>query len=118
MPAAPRNEEFDTKEARRRHPSGILHLLGSESVPLIVDALLDLPPDREFTQSELADHAGVTRQTVATHLDTLTETDVVESVPETSPQRYRMAESPVVRELYAFNSAINAAMDRDDAPTG
>lgn len=115
MPAATSNEDLDTKEARFRHPSGILYLLGQESVPIILDALLDLPPGREFNKTEFADHAGLTRQTVATHLDRLLETDVVEPVPETSPQRYRVTESPVVQELYEFNSAINAVRpDRDE----
>lgn len=111
MPATTSNEDLDTKAARYRHPSGILYLLGQDSVPIILDALLDLPPGREFNKTEFADHAGLTRQTVATHLDRLVETDVVETVPETSPQRYRMTESPVVQELYEFNSAINAARE-------
>lgn len=111
MTVSTTQDDLDTKEARRRHPSGILHLTGKESVPILLDALLDLPPGREFNKTELADHAGVTRQTVATHLDLLLETDVVEPVPNTSPQRYRVAESAVVEELFALNSALNAAMD-------
>jgi hypothetical protein len=34
---------------------------------------------------------------------------IVEEVPNTSPQRYRVAESPVVQELFELNSALNAA---------
>jgi len=80
-----------------------------ESVPILVDALLDLPPGREVTKTEFADHAGVTRQTVSTYVDLLLEVDVLEAVPNTSPQRYRLADSEVVEELFALNSALNAA---------
>ena len=102
------SEEIDTKEARLRHPSGLLYLMRHESVPVLLDALLDLPPGREFNKTELAEHAGVTRQTVANYVDLLLELDVVDEVPDTSPRRYRLAESSVVDELFALNSAINA----------
>lgn len=104
----PADEERDTKELRLAHPSGWLKLTQHESVPILVDALLDLPPGREFNKTEFADHAGVTRQTVATYLDLLVELTVVKPVPETSPQRYRLADSDVVDELFALNSALNA----------
>lgn len=101
--------DLDTKEARLRHPSGLLYLMQHESVPILIDALLDLPPGREFNKTELADHAGVTRQTVGTYIDLLLEVDVVEEVSDTAPQRYRLAESLVVEEIFALNSALNAA---------
>lgn len=102
-------DERDTKAARLEHPSGFLYLTRHESVPILVDALLDLPPGREFNKTELADHAGVARQTVGTHVDLLLELDVLEEVPRTSPQRYRLAESDVVQRLFELNSALNAA---------
>ena len=108
-PAA--TEDVDTKQARLRHPSGLLYLLQHESVPILLDALIDLPPGREFNKTELADDAGVTRQTVGTYVDLLCEVDVVEAVPDTSPQRYRLADSPVVQELFELNSALNAARE-------
>ncbi|WP_415378998.1 hypothetical protein [Halosimplex sp. TS25] len=105
----PSMSERDTKAARLSHPSGFLKLTKHESVPILLDALLDLPPGREFNKSELADHAGVTRQTVGNYIDLLLELDVVEPVPDTSPRRYRVAESDVVRELFELNSALNTA---------
>ena len=102
-------EEKDTKEARLENPSGVLHLFGHDSVPILLDALLTLPPGREFNKTEFADHAGVTRQTVSNYIDLLLETDVVEEVPNTSPRRYRVAKSDVVQELFELNSALNAA---------
>jgi len=98
----------DTKEARLEHPSGFLHLTRHESVPILIDALLDLPPGREFNKTELADHAGVTRQTVSNYTDLLLEFDIVEEVPNTTPRRYRVAETPVVQQLFELNSALNA----------
>lgn len=71
----------------------------------------DLPSGREFNKTEFADHAGVARQTVGNYIDLLLETRIVEEVPETSPQRYRVTESEVVRELYELDSALNAVVE-------
>jgi hypothetical protein len=102
-------EDKDTKDARLENPSGVLHLFQHESVPILLDAILTLPPGREFNKTEFAEHAGVTRQTVSNYIALLLETDVVEEVPNTSPRRYRVAKSDVVQELFELNSALNAA---------
>lgn len=102
-------EAVDTKAARLAHPSGFLYLTRQESVPIIIDALLDLPPGREFNKTELADHAGVTRQTVSAYTELLLELTIIEPVPSTSPQRYQLAESDAVEALLEFNSALNSA---------
>ena len=102
-------EDKDTKEARLENPSGVFHLFQHESVPILIDAILTLPPGREFNKTEFAEHAGVTRQTVSNYIDLLVETDVVEEVPNTSPRRYRVAKSDVVQELFELNSALNVA---------
>jgi hypothetical protein len=104
-------EEKDTKEARLENPTGVLHLFQHESVPILIDALLTLPPGREFNKTEFADHAGVTRQTVSNYIDLLLETDVVEEVPNTSPRRYRVAKTDVVQELFELNSALNVTSE-------
>lgn len=103
--------EQDTKEARLENPSGVLYLFQHESIPIIIDAILTLPPRREFTKTELADHAGVTRQTVSKYIDRLVDLTIIEPVPTTSPRRYRVADSDVVAELFALNSALNATAD-------
>lgn len=105
-------EEVDTKEARLEHPSGFLYLTQYESIPIIIDGLLDLPPRREFTKTELADHAGVTRQTVSSYIDHLIELDIIEEVPDTSPLRYQVADTDVVRAIYELNSALNTSQGR------
>jgi hypothetical protein len=78
MSQASPTEDLDTKQARLEHPSGFLYLLQHESVPILIDAILTLPPGREFTKTELADHAGVTRQTVSKYTDLLLEAEVVQ----------------------------------------
>lgn len=101
----------DTKQARVDNPSGLLRLTRQESLSILLDAVLDLPPGREFNKTEFADHAGVSRQTVGTHIDVLLETAVVEPVSETSPQRYRVADSDVVEALFELNAAVNATAE-------
>lgn len=98
----------ETKQARHNNPSGWLYLTKHDSVPLLVDALLDWPPEREFTVQEFATHAGLVRQTVSKHLGVLIDVGLIEAIPETHPQRYRLRENEVTTELFAFNSAINA----------
>lgn len=61
----------EKKELRKEHPSGWLYLTQHDAIPILVDALLDLPPNHEFNKTELAEHAGVTRQTVDTYTDLL-----------------------------------------------
>ena len=97
-----------TKELRKEHPSGWLYLTQHDAIPILVDALLDLPPNREFNKTELAAHAGVTRQTVGNYTDLLCEVELIEDVPNTSPRRYRVADSDVVRERFALISALNS----------
>jgi len=100
-------DRAEKKELRKEHPSGWFYLTQHEAVPILVDALLDLPTNREFNKSEFADHAGVTRQTVGNYTDLLREVELIEEVSNTSPQRYRVANSNVVQELLEFNSALN-----------
>jgi DNA-binding transcriptional ArsR family regulator len=95
---------------RERYPSGWLALTRHESVPRIVDALLDCPPRREFNQSELADAADVSRQSVNRHVDLLLDVGILEPVEETRPQRFRFdPESDVSRAIIRLEGAMNAA---------
>ena len=101
----------EKKKLRREYPSGWLYLTQHDAIPILVDALLDLPSNREFNKTELAEHAGVTRQTVGNYTDLLLEVELVEEVPNTSPRRYRVADSDVVRELFELNGALNNVGD-------
>lgn len=78
------------------------------SLVRVVDALLSLPPRREFDESELAEITGVSRRSVHTHLDTLRQLDVVEAVPDTSPPRFRFdRDSDVSRALIELDAAVS-----------
>ena len=101
-------EDLDNKELRLEHPSGWLYLTMNDSVPIIVDSLLGLPPREQFNKTELAEHSGVSRQSVTEHVDRLVALDILEEIPDTSPTRYRVTQSEVVQELYELNSALNA----------
>lgn len=95
---------------RDEYPSGWLVLTENESIARMIDALLDLPAHREFNQSELAEMAGVSRQSVSTHRDLLLGVGVIEPVRKTSPQRYRFnPESEVSRAIIHLDGAMNAA---------
>ena len=102
------DDQKQTKELRREHPSGWFFLTQHDAVPILADALLDLPPNREFNKTEFAEHAGVTRQTVGNYTDLLLEVELIEEIPNTSPRRYRVADDDVVRELFELNSAVNS----------
>lgn len=102
----PQNDE----STRERYPSGWLVLTKHESAAKIVDALLDLPPHREFNQTELAEQAEVSRQSVSRHLDLLLDIGVLERVENTRPQRYRFdPTSDVSRAIIRLDGAVNAA---------
>jgi hypothetical protein len=110
MANAPQTSSNSQKAFRERNPSGWLVLTRNESVPYMINALLDLPPHREFNQTELAERAGVSRQSVGRHLDLLLETDIIEPVTNTNPQRYRFnAESSVSKALIQLDGTMNAA---------
>ncbi|WP_324761194.1 winged helix-turn-helix domain-containing protein [Haloarcula sp. GH36] len=100
----------DSDSLREEHPSGWLGLSKNESASKIIDALLDFPPHREVNQSELAEEAEVSRQSVSRDLDLLLEIDVIEPVSNTRPQRYRFnPESDVSQAIIQLDAAMNAA---------
>lgn len=110
MAKVPETAGDEQRAFREEYPSGWLVLTRNESVPYVLDALLDLPPRREVNQTELAELAGVSRQSVSRHLDLLLTVGVLEPVEGTSPQRYRFdEESPVSRALIQLDGAVNAA---------
>lgn len=101
-------DSFSLDELRDEYPSGWRILVQNESVGYILDTLMDALPGAEFTKSELATKAGVSRQSVYTHLDLLLVLDVLEPVEESSPQRYRVnAESDLLTLLHRVNGTVN-----------
>lgn len=95
-------------ELRDEYPSGWRILVQNESVGYILDALMDSLPGSEHTKSELASEAGVSRQSVYTHLDLLLALDVLEPVGNSSPQRYRAnSDSELLGLLHEVNGTVN-----------
>ncbi len=108
---APRKTTTDTDVSfREEYPSGWLALTKNESVSMMIDALLDLPPHREFNQTELANMADVSRQSVNRHIDLLAGLGIIEHVEGTSPRRYRFdTDNPVSEALIRLDGAISTA---------
>lgn len=97
-----------TADLRDEYPSGWRILTQNESVGYVLDALMDTLPGAEFTKTELAAEAGVSRQSLYTHLDLLLALDVLEPVERSSPQRYRVnEESEVLEVLHQLNGVVN-----------
>lgn len=107
--------EMDTKEVRKKHPSGIMKLFNQPSMRFVIDAVLDTPPTREFTKTELASHAGISTETLRKLFPTLTELGILTPVKDTS--RYRLQQSsPVTQALIRLGGAVNAmALDENQA---
>ncbi|ADB63995.1 hypothetical protein Htur_5267 (plasmid) [Haloterrigena turkmenica DSM 5511] len=107
-------DDKKTKEVRTEYPSAWIALTQNESVGYIIDALLDLPPHREFNKTELAEMAGVSRNSVGTHMELLLTLDLVEPVEGTTPTRYRFnSDSGVSRALVELEGEVNQAVESD-----
>ncbi|WP_424004851.1 winged helix-turn-helix domain-containing protein (plasmid) [Haloarcula salina] len=96
--------------------SGWQTIAGTESVVKMVDALLSLPPKREFNQSELAEFADISRKSVHTHLPRLKDIGIITEVPESTPTRYRFdTDSEVAKQLIKLDGAVNNAKEQPPA---
>ncbi|MFC3960305.1 MarR family transcriptional regulator [Halovivax cerinus] len=109
--AAPQNTSTESDVPfREAYPSGWRALTKNDSVCAMIDAMLDLPPHREFNQTELADMANVSRQSVNRHIDLLANLGIVERVDGSSPQRFRFdTENAVSQALIRLDGVIRAA---------
>lgn len=107
-PPADPVEDLSMDELRDEYPSGWRILVQNESVGYILDVLMDALPGSEFTKSELADKAGVSRQSVYSHLDLLLVLGALEPVKDSSPERYRVnAENDLLELLHQVNGVVN-----------
>lgn len=99
-----------TEELDLDSPSGWMLLAGKQSRVKLINALLNMPPHREFNQTELAEFAHVSRKSVHTHLPVLDYLDIVEEVPDSSPKRYRFnTENEMSKLLIQLDGAVNNA---------
>ncbi|AGN01731.1 hypothetical protein L593_08930 [Salinarchaeum sp. Harcht-Bsk1] len=58
---------------------------------------------REFTISELAENAGISRKSVYNHVDELVEFGVAQPIEAGSGTRYRTAETAVAQKLFELD---------------
>lgn len=101
----------DIAALRDEYPSGLRVLIQNESVGYIIDALMDMPGTR-FNKSLLADKAGVSRQSVHTHISLLVNLGIVREIDDTDPVEYTLNdEDELVRLLYQLEGAINARLN-------
>ncbi len=97
---------------REKYPSGWLALTQNESASKIIDALLDFPPHKEFNQTELAEHAGVSRQSVNNHINLLLETKVIKPTTHTTRKRYNFnPHSEVSKAIIKLDGAMNRVVE-------
>jgi len=84
--------------------------LTADGVDSLIDTLLDLPSTREFNKSELAEMAGVSRNTVGNHIDTLEQAGFATKVPHAP--RYRVdSESEPFRLATKLDVAVRDATE-------
>ena len=98
-------------ELRDEYPSGWRILTRHDTVSYMIDALMDAP-DYHFSKSKLAQKAGVSRQSVHTHLPLLIRLDIIQVVEDSSPETYTLNSSDeLVRELHRLNGLVNEKLD-------
>ncbi|WP_276253145.1 winged helix-turn-helix domain-containing protein [Halomontanus rarus] len=95
------------RQQRIEYPSGWLYLCQHESVHFIIDALLQVDPKKEFNKTELAEFAGVSRQSVRRHIDKLVELGVVAETAGGKRYHYNL-ESPVGKLVAELNGELSA----------
>jgi len=99
----------DMKEIRREDPSGWLELTDNQTLPLVIDALMDAPPGKEYNKKELGDAAGLSRESIREYIDILLKFGIMTEVPDTNPPRYKLNDrGKVTVSLFELNSALNS----------
>lgn len=108
--------DMDEKEFRKEFPSGWMELSRYETLVLVIDALLESDPSREFTSSELAEYSGSTRRSIEDHIDSLVRLDVVKELEDRDPIRYSLNErSPITQKLFELNLTVERVKN-DELP--
>jgi DNA-binding transcriptional ArsR family regulator len=106
-----RVENRDMAELRDEYPSGLRVLMQNESVGYMIDALMDMP-GTQFNKSLLAEKAGVSRQSVHTHITLLVNLGIVREVPESDPVEYTLNDDDeIVRLLHRLEGVVNERLN-------
>jgi len=106
-----RPENADMATIRDEYPSGLRVLMQNESVGYMIDALMDMP-GTQFSKSLLAEKAGVSRQSVHTHITLLVNLGIVNEVDGSDPVEYRLNEDDeIVRLLHRLEGVVNRRLN-------
>ena len=104
-------EIHQMKRSRLDHPSGWLEITRYETVRLLIDALLEVPPDHRFNKSALQRRTGVSRESIREHLPLLVECGIlIEHDSGPWPEYQLNSDGKVTKELFALNSAVNSVL--------
>lgn len=96
---------------RDEYPSGWRVLTQHETVGYTIDALI-LAPDYHLSKSKMAEQAGVSRQSVHTHLPLLRRLGIVSVVEDMSPEQYTLdSGDELVKEFHRLNGLVNEKLE-------
>jgi DNA-binding transcriptional ArsR family regulator len=102
-----RAEQREIAKLRDEYPSGLHILIQKESVGYMIDALMDMP-GTQFNKSMLAEKAGVSRQSVHTHITLLVDLGIVREIETADTVEYTLNdEDEIVRLLYRLEGVVN-----------
>jgi len=106
-----RTQTSEVADLRDEYPSGLRVLLQNESVGYMLDALLDMP-GTQFNKSLLAEKAGVSRQSVHTHIALLVNLGIVTEIETSGTVQYTLAQdAEIVRLLYQLEGVIHERLN-------
>lgn len=111
MSDQPRTELTEMSSVRDEYPSGLRVLMQNESVGYMIDALMDMP-GTTFSKSRLADKAGVSRQSVHTHITLLVNLGIVKEVDDSDPVEYTLNDDDeIIRLLHRLEGVVNRRLN-------
>lgn len=111
MPNQSQTEQTEMATVRDEYPSGLRVLMQNESVGYMIDALMDMP-GTTFSKSRLAENAGVSRQSVHTHITLLVNLGIVKEVDNSDPVEYTLNDGDeIIRLLHRLEGVVNRRLN-------
>lgn len=111
MPNQTQARSADLADIRDEYPSGLRVLMQNESVGYMIDAFMDMP-GTEFNKSRLAENAGVSRQSVHTHIPLLVDLGIVTETDGSDPVTYTLNDDDeIVRLLHRLEGVVNRRLN-------
>lgn len=101
------SNELSMKQYRQNNPSGWMEITRYESLPYIIDALLQSPPSEIFNKAELARKSGVSTNSIRNHIGSLIELGIVEERNDRTYPRYTVNEkNPIFQDIIRLNRTV------------